>query len=201
MFLLFALTICTSLFEILDSWHSWLTVPPGVCFKPRYCTLPKRRTSHSGPRGKCSLHCAVSWPGPQDSARCPHPNPCRLLQGSALQTGAPGPARTWPLPPGTELPPSERKRFVFFLFVPYPTARWSAVHSRNIHHLCACLCVHVRGACGRCLSVRCRLMAVSCAVHMLLSHTGQPVVPGPSLAPSVRVLGFQPGPCFQAVGP
>ena len=101
----------------------------------------------------------------------PQPGPCGgtpqdSSQGTPLAGGEPelphvlfplGFSSSSVLRAGTHLPPalgsgpgsprnsfpSERKCFVLFLFISYPTACWFLVHLSNIHHLLVCVCVCV----------------------------------------------------------
>lgn len=75
-----------------------------------------------------------------------HLSPPRFSQGRALRAGPTFP-QPWALGSGPRRPlnsfPSERKCFVLFLFVSYPTACWFLVHFSNIYHLPVCACVFV----------------------------------------------------------
>lgn len=71
--------------------------------------------------------------------------------------------------------PSERKCFVLFLFVSYPTACWFLVHFSNIHHFLVCVCLHM------CVYLVCCVFLAgpeACCANAALSHPGWPG-PGP----------------------
>lgn len=103
--------------------------------------------------------------------------PQGFSKGSVLRAGThlPPASGSGPSRPRNSFP-SERKCFVLFLFVSYPTACWFSVHLSNIHHLlvhvcvceCVCECVCVC-ACGVSVSACRLLMAVRLAVQMLFS--------------------------------
>ena len=141
-------------------------IPPGFCLNLDTAHSPKGGLAISGPPGKC-----LSLPTPSvPSHPCPpQPGPCGgtpqdSSQGTPLAGGEPelphalfplGVSSSSVLRAGTHLPPalgsgpgcprnsfpSERKCFVLFLFISYPTACWFLVHLSNIHHLLVCVCV------------------------------------------------------------
>lgn len=141
----------------------------------RVAGLPGRRQRHSlgGPRGaSAGLIPCLLLASPKTASLGRHPPP-----------PAPG---SGPSCPGNSFP-SERKCFVLFLFVSYPTACWFSVHFSNIHHLlaCVCVCVHM-SVCARahvCVTVRLSLCVFpdgreACCANAALCP-GQPLVPPP----------------------
>lgn len=158
-----------------------------------FCSLWDRAPQDSGggtSPWEGSKRCPCTLPPPDFSQGRPSEQAPTF---SALGLGSSFPVNSFP---------SERKSFVLFLFVSYPTACWFSVHFSNIHHFLVCVCLPM------CVYLVCCVFLAgseACCANAALSHPGQPLVPTPmpalvlSQAPRVQMWlagtsGYNQGP-------